>query len=52
MARENIEELIKKQLNLTLTETNFTKLGRLYKGKVRDNYIKENKIIFRSTSFI
>ena len=49
MARENIEELIKKQLNLTLTETNFTKLGRLYKGKVRDNYIKENKRIIIST---
>ncbi len=48
MVAENIEDLIKKQLSHTLSETNFTKLGKLYKGKVRDNYIKEDKRIMRS----
>ena len=42
MVTENIEDLITKQLNFTLRETNFTTLGKLYKGKVRDNYIQEN----------
>jgi len=45
MVSENIEEIIKKQLNSTLQETNFTSLGSLYKGKVRDNYIKDDKRI-------
>jgi phosphoribosylaminoimidazole-succinocarboxamide synthase len=49
MVAENIEDIIKEQLNFTLHETNFKKLGELYKGKVRDNYIKENKRIIIAT---
>jgi phosphoribosylaminoimidazole-succinocarboxamide synthase len=49
MVAENIEDLIKKQLSHTLSVTNFTKLGKLYKGKVRDNYIKEDKRIIIAT---
>jgi phosphoribosylaminoimidazole-succinocarboxamide synthase len=30
--------LIRQHLNNTLVETNFAKLGSLYRGKVRDNY--------------
>jgi len=49
MVTENIEKLIKEQLNFTLRETNFTGLGELYRGKVRDNYIQENvRIIIAS----
>ncbi len=49
MVAKNIDDIIKKQLSHTLSETNFTQLGKLYKGKVRDNYIKENKRIIIST---
>ncbi len=49
MVAENIEDLITKQLNFTLRETNFTTLGKLYKGKVRDNYIKNDKRIIIAT---
>jgi phosphoribosylaminoimidazole-succinocarboxamide synthase len=49
MVANNIEEIIKEQLNFTLKETNFQSLGKLYKGKVRDNYIKEDKRIIIAT---
>ena len=45
MVIQNIEDIIKEQLNYTLKETNFINLGKLYRGKVRDNYIKEDKRI-------
>ncbi|MBD3197021.1 MAG: phosphoribosylaminoimidazolesuccinocarboxamide synthase [Candidatus Lokiarchaeota archaeon] len=45
MVAENIEDIIKKQLKNTLRETNFSQLGQLYRGKVRDNYILEDKRI-------
>ena len=46
MVKNNIDLVIKEQLDKTLNETNFETLGRLYKGKVRDNYIrKEIRII-------
>ncbi len=49
MVIQNIEDIIKEQLNYTLKETNFINLGKLYRGKVRDNYIKENKRIIIAT---
>ena len=52
MVAKNIEDLIKKQLKFTLRETNFTTLGKLYKGKVRDNYIQENVRIIIATDRI
>ncbi len=42
---ENIEKLIKKQLDKTIKETDISTLGKLYKGKVRDNYISDDKKI-------
>jgi len=45
MVIEDIEEIIRRQLDYTLKETNFKQLGNLYRGKVRDNYIKEDKRI-------
>lgn len=35
------EEMIRKNINNTISETDFTALGRKYKGKVRDNYTDE-----------
>ncbi len=49
MPEENIENIIKKQLEFTLKETKFPSLGKLYRGKVRDNYIKENIRIIIAT---
>ncbi|MFX0069582.1 MAG: phosphoribosylaminoimidazolesuccinocarboxamide synthase, partial [Candidatus Hermodarchaeota archaeon] len=49
MVSEKLDEIITKQLNKTLKETNFTSLGKLYKGKVRDNYIKEDIRIIVAT---
>ncbi|MBY8990372.1 MAG: phosphoribosylaminoimidazolesuccinocarboxamide synthase [Candidatus Lokiarchaeota archaeon] len=49
MVRKNIEYIIKDQLNNTLSETNFNKLGKLYRGKVRDNYTKGNQRIIIAT---
>jgi len=43
MVIDNVEKLIKQQLDYTIKETTFSTLGRLYKGKVRDNYIDEEK---------
>lgn len=45
----DIDEIIKKQLNLTLKETNLISLGELYRGKVRDNYIKDDKRVIVAT---
>ena len=52
MRANNIEEIIKKQLNKTLKETNFPSLGKLYKGKVRDNYTKGEQRIIIATDRI
>ncbi|MCK4688352.1 MAG: phosphoribosylaminoimidazolesuccinocarboxamide synthase [Candidatus Lokiarchaeota archaeon] len=49
MPEENIENIIKKQLDFTLKETKFPSLGKLYRGKVRDNYIKEDIRIIIAT---
>ena len=49
---ENIEDVIKKQLDKTLKETNFSTLGQLYKGKVRDNYTKGDVRVIVSTDRI
>ena len=45
MVIKNVEEIIKAQFDKTLTGTNLSGLGELYKGKVRDNYIQEDKRI-------
>ncbi|KKN67850.1 hypothetical protein LCGC14_0457300 [marine sediment metagenome] len=45
----SIEENIKNQMINTLKETNFPSLGELYRGKVRDNYIRENQRIIIAT---
>ena len=49
MAIEKVDDILKKQLDKTLNETNFTSLGRLYRGKVRDNYINEDFRIIIAT---
>ncbi|MFX0059421.1 MAG: phosphoribosylaminoimidazolesuccinocarboxamide synthase [Candidatus Hodarchaeota archaeon] len=49
MVADNIDDILKQQLDKTLHETNFSSLGELYKGKVRDNYIKENIRIIIAT---
>ena len=41
----NLDKIIKIQLNNTLQSSSFTNLGRYYKGKVRDNYYLDDKII-------
>jgi len=44
-----IDELLNKQIKFTLKETNFPNLGKLYRGKVRDNYSKKGiRIIIAS----
>ncbi len=45
MVVKNVEDLIKNQLQNTLKETNFPSLGTLYRGKVRDNYVREDQRI-------
>ncbi|MFW9782986.1 MAG: phosphoribosylaminoimidazolesuccinocarboxamide synthase [Candidatus Heimdallarchaeota archaeon] len=45
----NLEEIIKNQLDKTLKETNLSALGTLYRGKVRDNYIRDNIRIIIAT---
>ncbi|NVM18352.1 MAG: phosphoribosylaminoimidazolesuccinocarboxamide synthase [Candidatus Lokiarchaeota archaeon] len=40
MDSEKLDEIIKQQFDKTLDSTNISSLGDLYKGKVRDNYIK------------
>ncbi|MFW9902113.1 MAG: phosphoribosylaminoimidazolesuccinocarboxamide synthase [Candidatus Thorarchaeota archaeon] len=49
MVANNIDEIIKEQLKYTLKETNFSNLGKLYRGKVRDNYIGQDKRIIIAT---
>ncbi|MHA1488768.1 MAG: phosphoribosylaminoimidazolesuccinocarboxamide synthase [Promethearchaeota archaeon] len=49
MVANNIEEMIKKQIDKTLNKTNFSSLGTLYKGKVRDNYIRDDIRIIIAT---
>ncbi len=49
MEQEHIDKIIKNQLDKTLKETDFTALGKLYRGKVRDNYIKEDIRIIIAT---
>ena len=49
MVATNIDEIIKEQLKYTLKETNFSDLGKLYRGKVRDNYIGQEKRIIIAT---
>ncbi|MFX1567817.1 MAG: phosphoribosylaminoimidazolesuccinocarboxamide synthase [Promethearchaeota archaeon] len=49
MVANNIDEIIKEQLKYTLKETNFPDLGKLYRGKVRDNYIGQDKRIIIAT---
>ena len=41
----NLDKIIKIQLNNTLQSSSFSNLGRHYKGKVRDNYYLDDKII-------
>ena len=40
-----MKKLIKEQLNHTLNKSKLENLGRHYKGKVRDNYYFDNKIL-------
>lgn len=49
MVAKNIDDIIKEQLNYTLKETDISNLGELYRGKVRDNYIKKDKRIIIAT---
>jgi phosphoribosylaminoimidazole-succinocarboxamide synthase len=49
MAFDNLEEIIRRQLDKTLDTTNFASIGRLYQGKVRDNYIQDDKRIIIAT---
>ena len=49
MLADNIDVIIKNQLDKTLDDTNFSSLGKLYKGKVRDNYIQKDKRIIIAT---
>ncbi|MHA2287745.1 MAG: phosphoribosylaminoimidazolesuccinocarboxamide synthase [Promethearchaeota archaeon] len=49
MVSEKIDEIIRKQFDKTLNSTNFTSLGEFYKGKVRDNYIKDDIRIIIAT---
>ena len=48
----NLDDIIKEQFDKTLKETNFSTLGTLYKGKVRDNYIKGDQRIIIATDRI
>ncbi|MFX0074421.1 MAG: phosphoribosylaminoimidazolesuccinocarboxamide synthase [Candidatus Hermodarchaeota archaeon] len=49
MVSENLDDIIRRQFDKTLDSTDFTTLGKLYKGKVRDNYIKDDKRIIIAT---
>ncbi len=48
----DLEEIIKNQFDKTLNETNFSALGKLYRGKVRDNYTKGDRRIIIATDRI
>jgi phosphoribosylaminoimidazole-succinocarboxamide synthase len=43
------DEIIKNQINFALKETYFEKLGKKYKGKVRDVYVADDKIFLIAT---
>ncbi len=43
------EQKIKEQIKFTLENTEFPKLGKKFKGKVRDCYLQEDKIFLIST---
>lgn len=43
------EQQLKEQIKHTLKETNFPKLGKRYKGKVRDVYIAKDKLFLIAT---
>ena len=49
MVAKIIDDIIKEQLNYTLNETEFSNLGELYRGKVRDNYTKDDIRIIIAT---
>ncbi len=49
MVTDKIDDIIKSQFDKTLDGTNFSSLGELYKGKVRDNYIKGDTRIIVAT---
>ena len=49
MTIDNIDEILKEQLKYTLNETDFPSLGKLYRGKVRDNYIQKDIRIIVAT---
>lgn len=49
MVTDKIDDIIRSQFDKTLDETNFSFLGELYKGKVRDNYIKDDTRIIIAT---
>ncbi len=49
MVTDKIDDIIKSQFDKTLDGTNFSSLGELYKGKVRDNYIKGDTRIIIAT---
>ncbi len=49
MVTDKIDYTIKSQFDKTLDGTNFSSLGELYKGKVRDNYIKGDTRIIIAT---
>ena len=44
-----LDDVIKRQIKLNLSETNFKNLGKKYQGKVRDLYISKDKIFLIST---
>jgi len=43
------DSLIRAQLPYALSETNLPELGQLYRGKVRDNYGREDRIVMITT---
>ena len=49
MTSEELDDIIRNQFDKSLDGTNFESLGKLYKGKVRDNYIKNDVRIIIAT---
>ena len=47
-----MDETIKQQLTQTLEKTEFSNLGKFIEGKVRDNYVKEDKRFIITTDRI
>lgn len=46
------EQLIRQHLDRTITGTNFTELGELYRGKVRDTYRVDDRLVLITTDRI